>query len=28
VYQANTVGTFPYHCTYHAGMIGTLVVTQ
>jgi plastocyanin len=28
VYQANTVGTFPYHCNYHAGMIGTLVVTQ
>lgn len=25
----NTVGTFPYHCTYHqgAGMIGTITVT-
>ena len=28
VYQANAVGTFPYHCNYHAMMTGTLVVTQ
>jgi plastocyanin len=27
-YKANTVGTFPYHCNYHSGMVGTLVVTQ
>jgi plastocyanin len=27
VYQANTAGTFPYHCNYHANMTGTLVVT-
>ena len=23
-----TVGTFPYHCTIHAGMTGTLIVTN
>lgn len=23
----NTVGNFPYHCKYHVGMNGTLVVT-
>jgi plastocyanin len=22
----NTPGTFPYHCTYHSGMSGTIVV--
>ena len=22
----NTAGSFPYHCTIHAGMVGTLVV--
>jgi plastocyanin len=21
-----TAGTFPYHCTFHAGMVGTIVV--
>jgi plastocyanin len=27
-YTANTPGTFDYHCTIHAGMTGTLIVTQ
>ncbi len=27
-YTANTVGTFPYHCAYHSGMKGKLVVTN
>src|SRR5262249_24070687 len=27
-YTANAVGTFDYHCTIHAGMSGTLIVTQ
>lgn len=27
-YTANTVGTFPYHCDYHSGMKGKLVVTN
>jgi len=26
-YQANTAGTFTYHCNYHSVMKGTLVVT-
>ncbi len=26
-YQANTAGTYTYHCNYHANMKGTLVVT-
>lgn len=25
-YQANTAGTFPYHCNFHSGMKGTLIV--
>jgi plastocyanin len=27
-YTANTTGTFSYHCNYHSGMTGTLVVTE
>ena len=27
-YVANTVGTFAYHCNIHAGMTGSLVVTD
>jgi len=27
-YTANVPGTFDYHCTIHAGMTGTLIVTQ
>lgn len=27
-YTFATVGTFPYHCTYHAMMTGTIVVTN
>lgn len=27
-YTANTAGTFPYHCAYHSGMKGKLVVTN
>lgn len=26
-YNCPTVGTFPYHCKFHAGMAGTLTVT-
>ena len=26
-YNCPTIGTFPYHCNFHAGMAGTLVVT-
>ncbi|UAY51972.1 cupredoxin domain-containing protein [Ferruginibacter albus] len=26
-YTANTVGTFPYHCSIHPGMKATLIVT-
>ena len=26
-YNCPTVGTFPFHCKFHAGMNGTLVVT-
>ena len=26
-YNTPTIGTFPYHCRFHAGMAGTLVVT-
>jgi plastocyanin len=26
-YVANTAGSFPYHCNFHANMKGTLVVT-
>ena len=26
-FKANTVGSFPYHCDYHSGMVGTLTVT-
>lgn len=25
-FQAKTAGSFPYHCNYHTGMRGTLVV--
>ena len=25
-FTAQTKGTFPYHCTFHSGMVGTLVV--
>ena len=27
-YTANKAGSFSYHCNYHTGMIGTLVVTE
>jgi plastocyanin len=27
-FTANTVGTFPYHCTFHNTMFGTLIVTN
>ena len=27
-YTTNLAGTFPYHCTYHPGMTGSLVVTN
>jgi len=27
-YTTTTTGTFAYHCTIHAGMAGTLIVTQ
>ena len=27
-YTANTAGTFNYHCNYHSGMTGTLIVTD
>ncbi len=27
-YTTTTTGTFDYHCTIHAGMVGTLIVTQ
>ena len=27
-YTANTTGTFNYHCEYHSGMNGTLIVTE
>jgi plastocyanin len=27
-YTANTTGTFNYHCNYHSGMTGSLVVTD
>lgn len=27
-YTANTAGTFTYHCNFHSGMKGTLIVTQ
>jgi plastocyanin len=27
-YTANTTGTFNYHCDYHSGMSGTLIVTE
>lgn len=27
-YAANTVGSFAYHCNFHANMKATLVVTQ
>ena len=27
-YTANTTGTFNYHCNYHSGMTGTLIVTD
>jgi len=26
-YTFSTVGTFPYHCKYHSGMTGTIIVT-
>jgi plastocyanin len=26
-YNCPTVGTFPFHCKFHAGMVGTLIVT-
>ncbi|WP_243350174.1 cupredoxin family copper-binding protein [Parabacteroides sp. FAFU027] len=25
-YKFNTVGTFPYHCSIHSGMTGTIIV--
>ena len=25
-YTFNTAGTYPYHCTIHAGMVGTIIV--
>lgn len=25
-HQFNTVGTFPYHCSFHSGMTGTIIV--
>ena len=27
-YTFNTVGTYPYHCNFHAGMKATIVVEQ
>lgn len=27
-YTANTAGSFAYHCNYHSGMHGTLIVTE
>ena len=27
-YTANKAGSFSYHCNYHTGMTGTLVVTE
>jgi plastocyanin len=27
-YTTNTTGTFAYHCNYHSGMTGTLIVTN
>jgi plastocyanin len=25
-YTFNTAGTYPYHCIYHSGMVGTVIV--
>lgn len=27
-YTANTIGSFSYHCNYHSGMTGILIVTE